>query len=85
MQSIYYHESFYVKKCDKRVSSKLTILCCVRKRMVSLKPEDTKFEVYPKKILHFVCALVSGSKNSFDSSGEMGSSDSLQEIYKKTI
>ena len=38
-----------------------TFLCCTRYRIVSLRPEETRLEVYPRKIVAGVS--VSGSRH----------------------
>ena len=53
-----------------------TCLCFTRYRITSLRPDEIKLDVYPRKTLHRVWARTSGDWYSSDSSSVKGSSES---------
>lgn len=59
----------------------LTMWCWTRKRTTSRMPEETRFEVNPRNILHFTDSLYVGSSSASSQSSRGFSWDSLQSSF----
>ena len=58
-----------------------TMRCWARNRIISRMPEDTRFEVKPRNILHFTDSLYLGSSSASSQSSPGFSCDNLQSNY----